>query len=329
MVSAREMLDREIFPYLPERLRLILALVRPDLLDSVVEIRLSIGQPLRVVLPERDYMLTASGEAGNGAADVYRCTAEDIQRVVQAVSKNSLYALEEELRMGYITMDGGHRIGLAGQAVMETGRLKAVKNISSLNIRVAREVKTCADAVMPYLFDRENRIVSCLVIAPPRCGKTTLLRDIARNFSGGCGDFPGVQVGVVDERSEIAACKNGVVTVDLGSRVDVLDGCPKAIGILMLIRTMAPAVIVTDELGREDDAMALEEALNAGVGIIASAHGTSLEDVMNRPHVGRLVRQGYFDRYVILSDAPRVGTVKRILSGKDGRILYADKREAG
>lgn len=326
MLESTSLLESEIACYLPERIRALLAGLEPELLERVVELRLRVNQPLLLVLPERDFMVTEDGALSSGASGAYRCRPEDVARTARAIGKNSFYALEDELRLGYITIEGGHRIGLAGQAILENGRLKAVKNIGSLNIRVARQVKRCADEVMPFIYGADGRVQNTLVIAPPRCGKTTLLRDIARNLSCGFGAFGGVQVGVVDERSEIAACKSGVATADLGWRADVLDGCPKADGILMLIRTMAPAVIVTDELGRQEDADALCEALNAGVRVIASAHGASVKEAMARPGIGALLAARYFGRYIVLTDRPRVGAVKEILSAEDGQHLCRGER---
>lgn len=328
MVEIIPVLEREIYPYLPESIKDRLRLVQVSVLERIVEIRLRVKQPLLIVLPDIDYTVASDGALRTDLVNAYICTAEDIARSVQAISKNSIYALEQELKMGYITIEGGHRIGLAGQAIMNQGELKAIKNMSSLNIRIAREVKKCADVLIPYLIDGDCQIKNSLVIAPPRCGKTTLLRDIIRNLSAGSALLKGVQVGVVDERSELAACKNGVITVDLGWRVDILDGCPKAVGILMLIRTMAPAVIVTDELGRAEDVFALEEALNAGVSVIASVHGRNMQEIAHRPFVCELIQKKYFDCYIFLSDQPHIGTLKQVICAKSGQILY-DNAERG
>lgn len=322
MVDVISVLEREIYPYLPDSIKGRLQLVQSSILERIVEIRLRIKQPLLIVLPDIDYTVASGGVLRTDPQNAYLCTEDDIARVVQAISKSSIYALEQELKMGYITIEGGHRIGLAGQAIMNQGELKAIKNISSLNIRIAREVKKCADALMPYLIGADCRIKNSLVVAPPRCGKTTLLRDIIRNLSGGNELLKGVQVGVVDERSELAACKNGIVTVDLGWRVDVLDGCPKAVGILMLIRTMAPAVIVTDELGRAEDVFALEEALNAGVSVIASVHGRNMHEIAQRPFICELIEKKYFDCYIFLSDRPRIGTLTQVICAKNDKVLY-------
>lgn len=323
----KERIQAEILPYLPEQVQRILLRAPAEVLAKAVEIRLRASLPLLVVVPERDYMFTPLGDVTRYWQEAFCCTAQDVARAVQAVGRNSLYALEEELRTGFLTMEGGHRIGLAGQAVLEKGAVKALKHIGSINIRVAREVKHASDALLPFLFGRGGRPRNLLVISPPRCGKTTLLRDIARNLSDGSREHAGMQVGVVDERSEIAACKDGRVTVDLGCRTDVLDRCPKAEGVMMLIRSMAPAVIVTDELGRREDAVALLEALHAGVGVVTSAHGADQAEVALRPHIGELLERRYFDLYAVLSDRPRIGTIAKVLSAKDGQLLYTARTE--
>jgi stage III sporulation protein AA len=270
-----------------------------------------------------DMMLRLDGLLTSLSAQAMVCEREDIAKSLQLISRNSLYAFEQELQSGYITVSGGHRIGLAGQAIVDNGRLKALKNISSLNIRLAREQIGAADLVFPYIVS-DGQIASTLIISPPRCGKTTLLRDLIRQISYGSPrhGFAGAQVGLVDERSEIAGCCDGVPTVDLGPRVDVLDGCPKAVGLIMLVRSMAPQAVATDELGSEEDALAVREALHAGVAVLASAHGCDAADAARRPNIGALIKDQYFDRFIILSDQPAIGTVEEITEVCTGRVLY-------
>jgi len=312
-----------IFPVLPSHLVGLIGAISASQLVDLMEIRLRVNKPLLLVLGSVDIMVSPAGTIVNDQNGAYLCTRDDINKVVQIISKNSLYAFEQELKMGFLTIHGGHRVGLAGQAIVDGGEMKALKNISSLNIRMAREIKGCGDKVMPYIFAGGKRVLSTLVISPPCCGKTTILRDLIRQISSGNQEFRGLQVGVVDERSEIAACKNGIPTVDLGPRTDVLDGCPKASGMLMLIRSMSPAVVATDELGRAEDVWAVREALHAGVSILATVHGRDSHEVQQRPYVGELIRQKYFDRYIILSDRPQVGTIEKIIDSKEHKILWA------
>ena len=318
----KHILENFIFSVLPPHLVTIISVIPTAQLASLMEIRLRVNRPLLLVLGSVDIMLSSMGDIVNDRDAAYLCTRDDINKILQLISKNSLYAFEQELKMGFLTIHGGHRVGLAGQAIVDGGEMKALKNISSLNIRMAREIKGCGDKIMPYIITGGKRVLSTLVISPPCCGKTTILRDLIRQISIGNNEFRGLQVGVVDERSEIAACKNGTPTVDLGPRTDVLDGCPKASGMLMLIRSMSPAVIATDELGRAEDVCAVREALNAGVSILATVHGRDINEVLQRPYVGELIQHKYFDRYVVLSDRPKVGTIEKVIDSKQHKILW-------
>lgn len=316
-------LESFIFPVLPYHIAGMIQRIPFSQLTYLTEIRLRANRPLLLVLGNTDGMLTPKGEWINQQEEAYHCSRDDVITTLQLISKNSLYAFEQELKMGFLTIQGGHRVGLAGQAIVDDGEITALKNISSLNIRMAREIKGCSDQVMPYVLAEGKRIVSTLVISPPCCGKTTLLRDLIRQISTGNASFPGVQVGVVDERSEIGACKNGIPTVDLGPRTDILDGCPKARGMLMLIRSMAPAVIATDELGRAEDLCAVREALHAGVSVLATVHGKDSHDVLRRPYIRELIEGKYFERYIILTDQPKAGTIKKIINSRQDEILWS------
>jgi stage III sporulation protein AA len=315
------LIAKTLFPLLAPAIAAVLRAAPPELLAQAGEVRLRAGKPLIVVTGGGDTFLDARGQPA-GPGDAFIAGSDDVAKTLQLISRNSLYACEEELRQGFLTVAGGHRIGIAGQAVMAGGELKTLKNISALNIRLAREIRGAADAVMPYAVSGA-RVLNSLVISPPRCGKTTVLRDMARQLSSGIGrlGFAGVQVGIVDERSELAACQDGLPTADLGPRADVLDGCPKAVGMLMLIRSMAPQVIVTDELGREADAAAVREASHAGVAVVASAHGRDVADIAARPFLGELIAERIFERFIILGDTPSVGTVQLIAAG-GGEAIY-------
>jgi stage III sporulation protein AA len=240
-----------------------------------------------------------------------------------------VYTLEEELKRGYITVSGGHRVGLAGKTVLEQGRVKHLKEIASFNIRIAREVRGAARELMPKLYDAEaGTIRHTLIVSPPQQGKTTLIRDIARALSTGDiaredgAPSPPLKVGIVDERSEIAACIKGVPTFDVGPRTDVLDGCPKAEGMMMMIRAMSPDVIIVDEIGRPEDAEAIHEALHAGIRIVATAHGQSFRDIAGRPMLRELVSEQIFQRYVVIGHTYGIGRVFRIYD-RDGRMIDA------
>lgn len=252
--------------------------------DAVQEIRCRIERPLILRLKQGEERLVAE-----------QLSAIQLQHVVSRISQGSAYAWEEEFRQGYLTLAGGHRVGMVGKGVLEHGRIRTLKQISGLNFRIARSVSGAAD----HLVERVTaggQIHNTLLVSPPGCGKTTMLRDLIRQLSDGVPrlKFRGVNVGVVDERSELAGCVNGVPQLDVGSRTDVLDGCPKSEGIRMLIRSMGPQVVAADEIGTAADAAALEEALQSGVRIMTTVHGSGLDDLLHHPAIGPLVRQGFF-----------------------------------
>jgi stage III sporulation protein AA len=321
-ISIENILEKYIYPVLPGKLVSIIRSIPVAALVDLTEIRLRAHLPLLLVLGNTDIIISSVGKVITNYEEAYLCSQDDVHKTLQLISKNSLYAFEQELKMGFLTIDGGHRIGLAGQAIIDAGEVKALKNISSLNIRLAREVIGCADKIIPYIMTLGGHVLNTLIISPPRCGKTTILRDMIRQISMGSGIYKGLQVGVVDERSEIAACKNGISTVDLGVRTDVLDSCPKASGMLMLIRSMSPAVVATDELGRAEDIYAVREAVNAGVSVLTTVHGTEISELLHRPYIAELLEHKYFHRYIVLSDVPCVGTIEKIINSKNNEILW-------
>jgi len=304
----------EVLSVLPPRIKKAVLAAGPGVLSRAEEIRIRSLRPLMLGLDQGDVLLSEGGPA-SGPDQAYRVSGEDLERCLHLISGSSIYALEEEIRNGFITISGGHRVGITGKAVLEGGRIKTLKYISGINIRISREITGAADGLMPGIIDRRMRTIHhTLIFSPPRCGKTTVLRDAVRMISDGVPDLglPGQTVGLVDERSEVAGCYRGIPQRNVGARTDVLDGCPKAEGLTMLIRSMGPSVIATDEIGRAEDVRALEEVLNAGVRVIFTVHGSSLEELASRPALNYLFRLGVVERYVLLGREPRPGVVKRI-----------------
>lgn len=313
---------QEILRIFPIRIRNMLD-GREIQFEEVQEIRIRVHAPILFVCQNKEYYLSQTQGLTSQPKDVVLGNREEIQEILQIISGYSLYAYEEELKQGFLTIQGGHRVGIAGKTVLENQSIRGMKYISFLNIRLAHEVKGCADKVLPYI-KRKNSIYQTLIISPPCCGKTTLLRDLVRQLSNGSSLERGITVGVVDERSEIGACLMGVPQNDVGTRTDVLDCCPKALGMMMLIRTMSPQVIAVDEVGSRADLEAMEYVVNCGVKLIATVHGKSIEDIYTKPVLREMVNQQLFERFVVLDGSRGVGTVKGIFDSM-GNLLDEGK----
>lgn len=243
----------------------------------------------------------------------YVPTIDDLKTVLQRMSNYSVYAFDEEIKQGFITIKGGHRVGICGSCVIENNRIKTIKSISSLNIRICREVNGCSNSIMKYVIDGNN-ILNTIIISPPKCGKTTLIRDMAKNISSGMKEinFKGRKVCIIDERSEIAACFNGIPQLEVGSRTDVLDSCPKSEGIMMAIRSMSPEVLVCDEIGTYSDMSSILMALNSGVSLITTIHGFGIEDLYKRDVFKDILNNIVFARAIILSSLAGAGTIEYV-----------------
>ena len=280
--------------------------------DYLQEIRLRAGYP--VILRY----------GGNEKILHINATERSIRETLDYVSNYSLFAYENELKQGFITIEGGHRVGMAGQVLIENNRVKNLKYISSLNIRISHEVVGCADKLFPYIT-HNMQMYHTLIISSPRCGKSTLLRDMIRQISDGNKYVKGCTVGVVDERSELAGCYQGIPQNQMGMRTDVLDGCPKAEGMLMLIRSMSPQVIAVDEIGAPEEVQAVKYAMHCGCKMIATVHGESIEEIRRKPLLEQMIREECFERYIVLSNRRRVGEIANIYDN-DGVMIFAESR---
>lgn len=295
-----------ILPLLPPSIREAVSRLPAAVGSQAEELRIREGRPLEVIYGSRYAFIRRDGRTSGQAGEAYTATREDCARLLELLTRHSIYSFEEELKRGFITVEGGHRVGLSGRTVLEDSRVKLIRDVTGFNIRIAREIRGCGKDVLPQILDRREQTVHhTLIISPPQHGKTTLLRDLARLISS--GEWPqdsllegGRKVGIVDERSEVAACVRGVPRFDVGPRTDIMDGCPKAEGMIMMIRSMSPEVIVVDEIGRREDAAAVHEAVHAGIRVIASAHGSSREDALQRPVLRELAEDGVFKRFVVL-----------------------------
>lgn len=298
---------------LPESLRRIL-LASGIKEEKLREIRMRTGRGLVLETGEGEVFLSTSGCAVASEREAYRVTEADVKTALELLTGYSVYAFEEELRQGYFTVEGGHRIGVAGRAVVENGRVQRLNYISFLNFRVAHECIGCSEMLYRRLYG-DGKFYHTLLFAPAGCGKTTFLRDLIRLLSNG-----GLRVGVADERSELAACHFGIPQHDLGMRTDVMDGCPKAEAMGMLLRSMTPQILAADEIGLEEDVFAIRAAAGSGCKVVASAHGGSFEELIRNPVLRTLWEERRFERYVKLGKSGRDFLIEAIYD-EEGREL--------
>lgn len=296
------------------RLREILLNIKYNT-EGTEEIRIRINKPLVIKIYNKEYFIKEDGNLINDiqpSQKAYRPNADDIKKTMELMSNYSLYAFEEEIKNGYITIQGGHRVGICGQAVVEDSSIKTIKNINGLNIRMTHEIKGCANKVIDYIS--KPHIKHTMIISPPGCGKTTLIRDIARLLSNGdeTKGLNGFNVGIVDERSEIAGCYMGIPQNDVGIRTDILDASPKAKGMIMLLRSMSPQIIVVDEIGRADDITAIDEIVSSGIKLICTVHGSSIDDILKKAVLSELVSKNIFELFIVLKYGNRAGEIAGI-----------------
>lgn len=318
----------EALRFFPGDIRNLLARVPEEASRDIIEIRIRVHQPLELITRTRMVWLSARGELENNIRAAYRITPEDLKKIINAMTTGSFYAIEEEIAEGYLALPGGHRVGFAGQVLHQNGKIRLIRNISSLNFRIARTCMGIARPLLPFLW-KDGRFYKTLILSPPACGKTTLLREIIREVS--CGipglNIPGIRVGVADERSEIAGSYHGVPQLDVGCRTDVLDGCPKKEGVYLLLRSMNPQLIATDEVGREEDCKILEDIVNAGVSFIATAHALNLTEAVCRPGLRKILEGGMIERLIFLSNRRGAGTLESVKAGVAGPELFSTVKE--
>lgn len=278
---------------LPPRLRR-LAMELPDESKArAEELRLRVRQPLTALTPEGELSVAPAERDA-------LVTGEDLEQMVAGVTEFSRYASVEALRQGYLAVRGGFRLGVCGTAVMRDGAVCNVKDFSSLALRIVRERIGLGADIAPKLFDETERFQSTLLLSPPGGGKSTLLRDLIRCLSLGSEEHRAVRVAVIDERSELAVSYQGRPQTELGNHTDVLDGCPKALGIPMALRAMSPQVIAVDEITAAEDIAAMCAAANCGVGLLATIHAANVGELTRKPLWRELLAAEVFSRAVVI-----------------------------
>ena len=275
---------------LPSRLRRIAMELPENDRARAEEFRLRAGRCMSVLLPEGERSLEAI------------VTSEELETLCDIAAEFSRYASMETLKQGFLPVRGGFRVGLCGSAVMKDGAVTNLKQISSAVIRISREQRGIARDIAPRLF-REGRFCSTLLLSPPGGGKTTLLRDLVRQLSGGEG-VPPQRIALVDERGEVAVMYRGQPQMDVGPRTDVLDGCPKALAIPMALRAMNPQIIAVDEITVREDLQAMAQAAGCGVALLATIHAASVAELEQKPLYRELLANRVFQRAVLIRVTP-------------------------
>lgn len=297
---------------LPVKLRSILENSWMDW-NNLREIRMCSNQPVFLMIGQEEMVVDRVLGISSSTHLPYIISSEDIQECMAYICQYSLYAYEDQIQKGFITIRGGHRVGMSGQVVIKDGKVHTMYPVSALNIRVAHSVKGCAESLFPYLW--ENNIpCDTLIVSPPGFGKTTLIRDLIRLFSDGYGGKKGQRVSLIDERSEIAACYQGIAQNDVGKRTDIMDHCPKSIGVEMMVRSMSPRLIAFDELGDSKDMDAVGYATQSGCRVLTTMHGNDWKDIKKR------VPENIFQRYVFLNSWNEKERIREVLDA-EGQVL--------
>lgn len=275
------------------------------------EIRLRSGRPIVLSLPDGPVFISNTGSPAFSQSTGLLCAdRHDIEEAFRIICDCSVHSHQREIQNGFVTLRGGHRAGICGTAVTDGGFISNIRDISSINLRIARDIKGAANEITGVI-EFGGHISGTLIFGPPGCGKTTVLRDLARKLSTGIHGRL-FRVAVIDERGEIAATYQGQPQNDLGPCCDVLDGYPKGEGIMQAVRCLSPDVVICDEIGGEEDAKAVELSLNAGVTVIASAHAGSLPELMARPQTAKLMATGAFKMAICLAGRERPGVISGV-----------------
>ena len=279
------------------RIRDTLNFISAQEFETFQELRFRTGSPAFVKKSSGEFFINTNGHITEKPVDSFIPENDDINTFIKLLSGYSVYAFEEEIKNGFITIQGGHRIGLVGRTVIKDGSISSLTDFSGINIRISHQIKGCGESILPYIFNK-NQVLSTIIISPPGEGKTTLLRDLIRLIS-----LKGKNVSVADERGEIAGTFKGRAGNDLGTHTDVMDGCPKNEGMMMLLRSMSPDVIAVDELGGGEKISSIELILTSDVSFICTINGNSMQDAINSIGMEKSLSMAYFKRFIELKRA--------------------------
>ena len=307
----------EIFEYFPFTIKEILEKEVLKEEEFLEEIRIRAGKPIILKFNKKEKNIR------------YLVTREDVLKILQLVCENSIYSYQHQIAEGFVTIKGGHRVGISGSCVVQDGKVININYINSLNFRIARQMIGASKEILKYIlnFERKN-VRNTLIVSSPGAGKTTILKDIAKQISSGIkeSNFESLNTGIVDERGEIAALYKGVPQNDLGIKVDVIDNVSKGIGMKMLVRSMTPQVIIADEIGTPEDVDAINYAMCSGCKGVFSAHGECMEDLYLNNFIKELIIGHVFEIIVFL-DSNKKGNIKEIYNFDINSMKYKNCNE--
>jgi stage III sporulation protein AA len=308
----------EIIAYFPKRIQtelnnIILQDINKQNDFLLEEIRIRAEKPVILKYSNYEYIL-----------EKYCLSQEEILEIIQYICQNSIYSYQNEICNGFITIKGGHRIGISGSAVVVGEKVTNINYISCINFRIAKQINGASNSILKNVLNlKENTVYNTLIISPPGGGKTTILRDLVQKISNGMEEinFKGIDVGLVDERGEIAATYKGIPQNNIGIRTDVLANIPKAIGMNMIIRSMAPKVIVADEIGSTEDVKAINYAVCCGIKGIFTMHGRQIDDLKLNPYINQLVNINIFERLIFLDEKNKGKTKQVYALNNEGQYI--------
>jgi stage III sporulation protein AA len=272
---------------------------------DINEIRLRVNCPLVVCIKNKKYFVGERGFSDYDNAII--CSYEMLQDFVYKLCDNAVYAVNDQLKQGFITLPKGVRVGICGEVVYDDGKVLTIKNFQSANIRIPHHIKGCSRLALDYMLDKDFK--STLVVSPAGAGKTTFIRDVVEQLSNQNYCY---NVLVADERNEIASVTNGVAEIPLGNFVDIYSNCSKEFAFKQGIRSMKPDIFVTDEIDIDKDIQSIVDAVNSGVKVLATIHSDNINQLKQKRGFDKIMSDKLFDRYIILSDSEGPGTLTNI-----------------
>lgn len=295
---------RKVLLYMPKRIAEAIGKISSENIRRINEIRFRVNKPVSISSFGKNYYVTEKGGLTTCKTLGIISNKNDINESFRAICDYSIHSYKSEISEGFITLEGGNRVGMCGTAVLNGQCIETLKYINGLNFRIAGQVIGCSEKICNRLYDKN--IVSLLIIGPPLSGKTTVLKDICRILG------EKYKISIIDERSEISAVYHGESQNDIGTLTDIFDGYPKGEGITTAVRVMSPEIIICDEIGGKKDCDAILDSINSGVKFIASVHGSTIEEILKRNNIAKLISNGIFQYGVLLGSGSRLGEIIEI-----------------